>query len=125
MISVYCKADKEIREKLGKKWQICEFLYDGLNTNHHIRFVNDLPINSYRVSKRDFTQTYINAFLFLNGMPGLYKDEIELTQNGVPDFAQLSELDQLIFALKQAESTENFKLAAELRDKINKLENGK
>ncbi len=124
MISIYCKASKEIREKLGKKWHICEFFHDGINTNHHLRYINDLPINSYRVSKRDFSETYINAFLFLNGLPEIYKDNPEHIADGVPNFAQLSELDQLNFALKQAESTENFKLAAELRDKINKLQNG-
>ena len=125
MISIYCKAPKEIRKFIRKKWHICEFSYDGVNTNHVLSYVDDLPINSFKVSKRDFVDTYINAFLFLNGLPELYKDNPQHMGDVLPDFAQLSELEQLNYALKQAESTENFKLAAELRDKINKLENGK
>lgn len=138
MISIYCKASKDIRKKLGKKWRVCEFLSDGYATYHNVRYMDDLPTISYKVTRDDFEKVYVNTLLALNGYEPIYpsislmiKEYSETVgQMGGDDneegegFEKLTVVEKLRFKLESAEKNSNYELAAILRDQIKHYENG-
>jgi len=126
MIPIYSKAKKNIREKLGKKFQICQFLSDGINIYPFISFVNDIPLLAIKTTRHDFQKTYINHLLINSGFQPLYNDLVFHKEDNIEDFGEMSEIEKLEFALLKAEENQHFELAANLRDKIKQLkENGK
>tara|TARA_R110002126_G_scaffold287993_1_gene441182 strand:+ start:21684 stop:22088 length:405 start_codon:yes stop_codon:yes gene_type:complete len=132
MIAIYCKAEKTVRKKLGKKWKVCEFLTDGFLTYHYVRYMEDLPVTCYKVTSEEFEKTYVNTLLALNGFEPIYpsisltiKDFVEEeTPEGYEEFNNLTELQKLNYALSKAEETSNYELAAILRDKIKNHKDG-
>jgi hypothetical protein len=121
MIPIYCKAKKNIKRKLKKDYQICEFLSDGEHVFPVIRFVSDVPLLSIQVTKFDFERTYINQLLILNNVPPLFASTSDFI--GAKEMTKEEELIFLEKELQRAEANTDYELAARLRDEIKRLKN--
>ncbi len=145
MNPLHRKAGKKYNKK-GKKWELCEFIYcEKMDVfSSRLRFVDDLPIDSVLVKKKDFKNIIEDLMLINAGLEPKhfrvefqepesafdFDDEIdshELLQarKELEAFAKMNPLEKMNYALKMAEEEEEYEIARTINNGIESHKNNK